>query len=50
MHVITAEDTQRECRVLGIVELEVQGRIGQVRAIELPRGTQPLLGAVPLEE
>ena len=50
MRVITADGGQRECRVLGMVELEVQGRVCQVRAIELPRGTQPLLGAVPLEE
>ena len=50
MRVVTADGTQRECRVLGMVELEVQGRVCQVRAIELPRGTQPLLGAVPLEE
>ena len=50
MLVVAADGSQRECRVLGMVELEVQGRICQVRAIELPRGTQPLLGAVPLEE
>ncbi len=50
MRVVTADGGQRECRVLGMVELEVQGRVCQVRAIELPRGTQPLLGAVPLEE
>ncbi len=50
MRVVTADGGQRECRVLGMVELEVQGRVCQVRALELPRGTQPLLGAVPLEE
>lgn len=50
MRVFTADGGRRECRVLGMVELEVQGRICQVRALELPRGTQPLLGAVPLEE
>ena len=32
------------------VDLEVQGRRCQVRAIELPRGAEPLLGAIPLEE
>ena len=37
-------------RIMGIAEVEVQGRTCQVRAMELPRGTQPLLGAVPLEE
>ena len=49
MRVVTADGDQRTCRVLGMVELEVQGRVCQVRAVELPRGTQPLLGAVPLE-
>ena len=50
MRVVTADGVQHTSRVLGMVELEVQGRVCQVRAIELPRGTQPLLGAVPLEE
>ena len=50
MRVVTADGTQRTCRVLGMVEIDVQGRTCQVRAVELPRGTQPLLGAVPLEE
>jgi predicted aspartyl protease len=34
----------------GIAEVEVQGRISHVRVIELPHGSEPLLGAVPLEE
>ncbi|MBM4039644.1 MAG: hypothetical protein FJ290_14140 [Planctomycetes bacterium] len=46
----TAFGAVRECRVCGIVELEVQGRRCCVEAIELPRGTRPLLGAVPLEQ
>ena len=46
----TADGGQHEYRVFGIVELEVQGRVCQVRTIELPHGTEPLLGAVPLEE
>ena len=50
VRVSTADGGQHEYRVLGIVELEVQGRVCQVRAIELPRGADPLLGAVPLEE
>ena len=50
VRVFTADGGQREYRVLGIVELEVQGRLCQVRVIELPRGSEPLLGAVPLEE
>ena len=50
VRVFTADGGQHEYRVFGIVELEIQGRICQVRAIELPRGAEPLLGAVPLEE
>jgi len=46
----TGDGGQHEYRVCGIVELEVQGRRCHVRAIELPRGAEPLLGAVPLEE
>ena len=50
VRVYTADGGQHEYRVFGIVELEVQGRVCQVRTIELPHGTEPLLGAVPLEE
>jgi clan AA aspartic protease len=50
IRVFTADGARHEYRVFGIVELEVQGRKCQVRAIELPRGAKPLLGAVPLEE
>jgi len=46
----TADGGEHEYRVCGIVELEVQGRKCHVRAIELPRGAEPLLGAIPLEE
>jgi len=46
----TADGGQHEYRVCGIVELEVQERRCHVRAIELPRGAEPLLGSVPLEE
>ena len=48
--VITADGGKHSYRVFGIVNLTVQGRSCQVRAIELPHGTEPLLGAVPLEE
>ena len=48
--VFMADGATRTYRVVGIAEVEVQGRDCQVRAIELPRGAQPLLGAVPLEE
>ena len=48
--VYTADGGQHKYRIFGIAELEVQNRICQVRVIELPFGTQALLGAVPLEE
>ena len=48
--VTTADNGQHTYRVCGMVDLEVQGRRCQVRAIELPRGAEPLLGAIPLEE
>jgi clan AA aspartic protease len=48
--VYTADGAQHEYRVFGIAEVEVQGRVSQVRVIELPHGAKPLLGAIPLEE
>ena len=48
--VVTADGARHDCRIMGMVELEVQGRTCEVRAIELPQGAMPLLGAVPLEE
>ena len=50
VNVYTADGGERDYRVFGIAEIEVQGRVCQVRAIELPHGAEPLLGAVPLEE
>jgi clan AA aspartic protease len=50
VRVYTAGRGEHEYRVFGIVEIELQGRVCQVRAIELPHGAKPLLGAVPLEE
>lgn len=50
VQVYTADGGQHDYRVFGMAEIEVQGRLCHVRAIELPRGTEPLLGAVPLEE
>ena len=50
MTAYTADGCSREYRVLGMVELEVEGRRCQVRAVELPAGARPLLGAYPLEE
>ena len=50
LRVYTADGGEHEYRVFGMVEVEVGGRICHVRAIELPHGAEPLLGAVPLEE
>jgi clan AA aspartic protease len=50
VEVSTADGGRHEHRVFGIAEVEVQGRTSQVRAIEVPHGAEPLLGAVPLEE
>lgn len=48
--VFTADGGEHHYRVFGGAELEVQGRTCQATAIELPRGTTSLLGAIPLEE
>jgi len=45
VQVYTADGGQHEYRVFGIAEVEVQGRVSQVRTIELPHGAEPLLGA-----
>lgn len=45
----TADGAAHDYRLMGILELEVQGRTWQGRAIELPRASKPLLGAIPLE-
>ncbi len=50
VQVYTADGAEHTYRVFGIVDISVQGRSCQVRAIELPHGAEPLLGAVPLEE
>jgi len=50
IRVFTADGSEHEYRVMGIAEVEVQGRTTHVQVIELPRGAKPLLGAVPLEE
>lgn len=47
--VITADGSQHEYRLVGIVECEVGGRRCFAQVIELPRGAQPLLGGVPME-
>jgi len=50
VRVYTADGAEHRYRVMGIAEVEVQGRSTRVQVIELPRGARPLLGAVPLEE
>ena len=50
VRVHTADGGEHEYRVMGIAEVEVQGRTTHVRVIELPRRARPLLGAIPLEE
>jgi len=50
VQVYTADGGRHVYRVFGIVDLTVQGRSCQVRAIELPEATVPFLGAIPLEE
>ena len=45
-----ADGGRHSYRLMGMVEVEVQGRRCQVRAVELPRGSRALLGAFPLEE
>lgn len=50
MNAETADGGYHKYRIMGIAEVEVQGRACRVQAIELPRGAQPLIGAVPLEE
>ncbi len=50
MRVQIADGGQHSYRLVGMVEVEVQGRACQVRAVELPRDSRVLLGAFPLEE
>ena len=45
-----ADGGQRLYRLMGMVDVEVQGRSCQVRAVELPADVPPILGAFPLEE
>ena len=43
VQVYTANGSKHDYRVFGITELEEQGRKCQVRAVELPRDSEPLL-------
>lgn len=49
INVYTADNARHELRLMGMIELTVQERTCHIRAIELPRGATPLLGAFPLE-
>ena len=40
----------RNVRLFKEVSLEVKGRVGRYNCIELPEGSQPLLGFFPLED
>ena len=44
-----ADGGEHPYRLMGMVEVEVQGRSSRVQAIELPSGSPVLLGAFPLE-
>lgn len=50
IRVYTANGGEHHYRIFGVAELVVQGRSCRTEAIELPRGTTPLLGAIPLEQ
>ena len=50
VRVHTADGGEHDDRVFGIAEVEVQGRVCQLRVIEFLHGAEPLLGAVPLKE
>jgi clan AA aspartic protease len=50
VRVETADGGLHTYRLVGMAELEVQGRTCRVQAIEMPRGSRVLLGAIPLEE
>ena len=49
MRVQTADGGRHFYRLVGMVEVEVQGRSSRVQAVELPQGACVLLGAFPLE-
>ena len=49
MNTQLADSSEQTYRIVGMVEVEVQGRMCHVQAIEMPRGSAVLLGAVPLE-
>ena len=44
----TADGARHTWRLMGLVDLQVQGRSCETKVIELPRDAKPLLGADPL--
>ena len=50
VQVYAPDGARHTYRVFGMVDLTVQNRSCQVRAIELPHGTTPLLGGIALKE
>ena len=50
VNVYTANKGVHEYNVMGMTDLYVHGRNCQVRVIELPKGSEPLLGTIPIKE
>ena len=48
INALLADGGEHTYRIVGIVEVEVQGRMCRVQAIETPRGSAVLLGGVPV--
>ncbi|MFC1479720.1 hypothetical protein ACFL6F_03900, partial [Planctomycetota bacterium] len=48
IEVCSLDGSIKSCRIFGMVEVKMEGKTCQVRAVELPSGAKPLLGAVPL--
>ena len=44
-----ADDTERPVKIVGPVEVRFENRSTTVRAVVFPGGSEPLLGAIPIE-
>ncbi len=49
IRVYTSDAGEHEYRIMGITEITAQGKTCHSRAIELPAGSKPLLGSIPLK-